>query len=148
MPAYITKKDLEDRLSPRRVADILDDANTGSASDDAIERLCADATAKVNGYLRGIYDLPLAEPVPEEVKRLTLDVAVAYAAQRHPEYVQRDWVTLIEAVDRELTALRKGFTRLDVVGPPEPGANQGATVSSGDVASPEARQVWQNMGDF
>lgn len=147
---YITQSQLEARLSAEVVRQIYDDDNNGSADASPIAQLLADASAKVASYLRGIYDLTaVAATPPAEVTRLALDVAVAYAAQRHPEYVRRDWQALMRAAEGDLEKLRKGTTRLDVVGSPEPGANQGGSVSSvtTDADGLPAR-VFDDMGDF
>jgi len=123
---YITKADLESRIGADTVRAIFDEDRDGDADDDKVTRLLKDASAKVAGYLRGIYPLAtIAANPPEEVLRLTLDVAEAYAAKRHSEYVQRDWEKLMLAAERDLKSLRRGETRLDVDGSPEPAANQG-----------------------
>jgi len=129
---YITQQDLEDRVSARVLREVLDDENVGLASADSVTRILKDASAKVAGYLRGTYDLTtVASVLPEEVVRLTLDVAVAYLAQRHPEVMRVDWTPLMEQADKELKALRRGDTRLDIEGPPEPPANTGGAVGEG-----------------
>ena len=107
---YIVQSDLEARLGAQRVRDILDDDNNGLADPAPVARILADASAKVAGVLRGIYDLTvIASAPPEEVKRLALDVAVVYAAQRHPEVVRRDWQPLLKAVTQDLEDLRTGM---------------------------------------
>jgi len=148
---YIVQADLENRLSAETVRQIYDDDNNGTADPGPIERLLADASSKVASYLRGIYDLTIvAANPPNEVKRLTLDVAVAYAAQRHGEYVRRDWEKLMKAAESDLMKLREGKTRLDVVGSPEPAANTGGTVSSTtiDPVTNLPGRVFDDMGDF
>lgn len=118
---YITQAELEARVSPAVVRRILDDATIGIADADAVTRIIADASAKVAGFLRESYSLDaVSASTPEEVKRLTLDVAVVYLRQRHPEFARGDWVELDRSVTRDLNSLRTGNTRLDVVGPPEP----------------------------
>lgn len=127
--AYWELSDLEDRLSAEVVLQILDDDNDGVVDVTPLERLQSDADAYVEGYLRGIYDLAVlrADP-PEQVKRLSLDCAAMRLARRHKEYVRHDWKQLKEDLDEELMLLRKGLVRLDVVGSPEPGANQGGSL--------------------
>ena len=128
--AYITQQDLEDRLGAEVVKQLYDDNLDGTADAGPIARWIKDATSKVDSYLRGIYALPLALPVPNEVSRLTLDVAEAMAARRHPNYVRRNWQELMAAAEKDLISLRRGTTRLDVQGAPEPGANQGGGPNS------------------
>lgn len=131
--AYITSTDLSARLSATKLARIYDDDRDGTADTDPVALLIADACSKVAGYLRGLYDLAVIEAAPpHEVVRLTLDVAVAMAAQRHPEVVRVDWVPLMQGAERDLERLRAGKTRLDVMGSPEPAANASGGFSEGD----------------
>lgn len=140
---YIVTADLEQRISAERLKQIYDDDNNGTADANAVVRLCKDASAKVAGYLRGIYDLTtIAAAPPEEVIRLTLDVAEAYAAKRHPEYVKRDWEKLMRAAESDLGKLRRGETRLDIDGSPEPAKNQGGATYDVPV------QIYDNDSDF
>lgn len=130
---YVTQKDVEDRISPVVVRRILDDRKSGAADPDAVSRVIRDASAKVAGTLRGIYDLDVvASNTPEEVKRLTLDGVHAYLCQRHAEFVKGDWVEMMKLWRADLKDLREGRTRLDVVGPPEPPANVGTEHVDGD----------------
>lgn len=130
---YIVQADLEARVSPIVVQRILDDTGVGSPDASALTRILKDASAKVAGYLRGVYDLTaLAAAPPEEVKRLTLDVAEVYLFRRFPEYARGDWAEMLKAVDRELTALRRGDTRLDVAPPADVPSNTGGEVSQGN----------------
>ncbi len=132
--AYIDQDDLESRVSAAVLRQILDDDLDGTVDAAPLEQLCADATSKVDGVLRNKYPTwpdDFASDVPNEVKRLTLDVAVAMLAQRHPEYVRRDWSALMKHAEDELNMLSLGERRLDVDGAPEPAANQGGMVWDG-----------------
>lgn len=136
MPAkYISKRDLEDRLSPLTVARILDDDGDGGADTNAVDRVVADAQSYVDARLKGIYSpIPLNKDggaVPNEVVRVTLDVAHAFMAQRHPEYVRADGMAMLARCHEQLTELRQGGARLDTDDAPEPGRNVGGIVHSG-----------------
>lgn len=135
---YITKADIENRLSKKVVVQIYDDDSDGRADADPIALLCADASSKVAGYLRPNYDLTVvASTPPHEVIRLALDVAVAYAAQRFPSYVKRDWEKLMKCAEGDLENLRNGTTRLDVVASPEP-----TTINVAAVVNSSPRRGW------
>lgn len=138
---YISLKALENRLSSAVVRRIYDDNNLGGVGQDdgPIVQLIKDAEAKFEGYCRGIYPLDaLRTAKPNEAVRMCLDAACAMAAQRFPRAAASlgPWVDLLKAVDAEMTGLRTGKTRLDVVGSPEPASNEGGYVSSGDVTDP------------
>jgi phage gp36-like protein len=135
---YIVLADVEGRLSKATVQQIFDDDDNGDPDADPIATLCADSSSKVASYLRGNYDLEVvASVLPHEVVRLSLDVAVAYAAQRFPSYVRHDWEKLMKAAECDLQKLRDGKTRLDVVAEPEP-----STVNVAAVVASSARRGW------
>lgn len=149
---YWVQADLEDRLSAEVVKQILDDNLDGAADATPVTRLQKDSSSKVDSYLRPIYGkaMPLAAPYPNEVIRLALDVAEALAAKRHPAYVRRAWKELMDAAEADLDKLRRGVVRLDVGVPPEPAANEGGSVRSGDPANPTPNPKFfaDGTGDF
>jgi phage gp36-like protein len=158
---FFTDAELAQRIGKDAVRALFDDNQDGVADTDNLTAIKRDATACVAGYMRGIYALPLEEPVSNEVKRLALDVAVAYAAERHPEYVRRDWRAAWEKVRQELCDVRNGKTRLDIspstnpaIAPSNVGGSVGTVVSSEQAngksatAAPEAGSFWGEMGDF
>ena len=152
---YITQADLEARLGASKIRRILDDSNVGEPDKTAVDQVIADSQSKVDGKIKGIYSpIPLnlnAGPVPTEIKRLTLDVAVAYLAIRHPEYVRVDGVRLLELADKELSALRKAESRLNTDAAPEPHSGVGGDVLAGIPATTTdtTRKFFINgTGDF
>lgn len=153
MPAhepYFTKAQLEARISAKTVREILDDNNDGNVDTDAVDQIRKDATSKVDGYLAALGILPLdPNNIPYEVTRLTLDVAVALAAQRHPEVMRKDWVALMKQAETDLKMLRENKTLLGPPPDPQP-ANQGARV--GETITSRTRDTpgshFEDMGDF
>lgn len=157
---FFTYAQLASRIGKDAVRALFDDNQDGVADTDNLTALKRDATACVSGYMRGIYSLPLDEPVSYEVTRLALDVAVAYAAERHPEFVRRDWRMLWEKVRQELCDVRNGKTRLDIsaatnpaIAPSNVGGTVGNTVAAdaeetGVATSTDVGSHWGNMGDF
>lgn len=147
---YITPVDVENRLSQQVVKQIYDDDESGDADAGPVAGLCADASSKVASYLRANYSLDaVAENTPYEVVRLTLDVATAYAAQRFPSYVKRDWEKLMKAAESDLMKLRDGQTRLDVTTSPEPSRTVGGIVyDSGPRMIVDSADGTSNQGDF
>ena len=152
MGTYITQTDLEDRLSAAVIRDILDDDADGFVDDNPLDRVIADAESYVEGFLRVAYDLEtvraLGTSVPNEVKRLCLDIATAYLWERHPEYIRADGDKLLMRARLELVDLRRGLTRLDIVGDPEPPANRGGEARSGDADEPTPVNAFKNPTDF
>jgi hypothetical protein len=93
----------------------------------------------VLSWLGNVYDVDLIDAQQQyEVVRLTKDVCRAYAAQRYPEFMRgADGFALMKQAERELETLRLGMTNLGTKAPPEPAANQGGEVLSGDPCNPE-----------
>lgn len=150
-PPLFTQGQLEARLSKTTVTRIFDDDNDASADSDPIAGLIRDATSKVRAWLGPTYDLDQIDPTKQdEVVRLALDVASAMAAQRHPEYVRIDGYKMMEQAERDLTTLRKGLTNLGIKTAPEPAANQGGEVESGDPDFPDIKPKFfiDGTGDF
>lgn len=151
MSARATKEQLENRLSAAVVARLYDDDNDGEADDDPLEQCLADASSKLDSYLAPLGVLPLIEPYPNEVIRLELDIAQAYAAQRFPEAVRQDWEKLMAQAEKDLDRLRMGKTMLGQR-PPDPAANHGGVVTSDDPTrepgDTTSQRRWDNMGDF
>lgn len=149
MSAYFTQADLEARIGTSILVACFDDDNDGEADATAIARIVEDASSYCDGYFAALGILPFQGDPPSTVKRLALDVAVAFVAQRHPEVLHRDWEALLKAASDELDGLRKGKTQLGLTAPDvEPAAN--AVHASGVSASDDCstQRQWDDMGVF
>lgn len=148
--AYATQAQLEARVSAYVVRRILDDNGDGTTDAAVLSQLLDEATSYVDGFLRAVYPLPLTT-VPNELVRLTLDIASAYLYQRFPEWAKgRDPFAMMAAARQELMDLRAGKTRLDIVGSPEPPANTGAEVRAGTLEGDAVTTHFflDGLGDF
>ena len=151
MSDYVTTAQVKARLSAAVVAQIYDDNNDGTEDTDPIARLTADATAWVKSWVYPIYqaNMPFLEPFEPEIVRTALDAVEWMAAKRHPEYVRRNWVELKESNRQDLIDLRN---RLRAIGsnpsgtPPEPAANEGGHIRSGDPLLPTVKEKWFSDG--
>ncbi len=156
--ARTSKAALEKRISPKALKRIYDDNHSGVSDTDAVTQCLEDAEAKVNSYLAPLGLLPFAEgQIPREVTRLDLDVAFAYAVQRHPEAMQsHDWTKLMEQAEKDLCRLRDGKTMLGTYPTaPDPPANHGGvrfesneTSESSTSTSTSGGGFWDSTGDF
>lgn len=114
---YFSSDELQSRLGHAVFTRALEDPSV-------VEELRQDASAKLAGVLRINYSLEaVAANTPREVVRIALDIAKVYVMQRYPELFPDTWVAYADQCTKELTALGKGQTQLDVTGTPEPAAN-------------------------
>lgn len=131
-PKYISEEALTAHVGAPALRRVLDDDNNGTADSNPLTLIIRNAEAFVEGYLRGIYTLPVT-PVPTELERLCLDVAHAQLALRHPEAFRSfDGAQAYERARQQCCDLRNGKTRLNVTSTPEPGANQGGSLASAE----------------
>jgi hypothetical protein len=151
----ITQAQLEDRISATTLQRCCDDDNGGTANVDVVKGLLEDGSSKVLSYIGPVYDVDLIDPVQQaEVVRLTKDVCQAYAAQRFPEVMRSiDGFKLMTQAEKDLKLLREGLTNLGIKTPPEPAANQGVRISSGDPQNPSKftprfSDNWGGRGGF
>jgi hypothetical protein len=157
---YVNVKLVEVKLSPDVVRRIFDDYNAGVVDKSAAGPLALaikDAESKFEGFCRGKYDLNVlrstvaATGEPHEAIRIVLEVVEAIAAKRFPRAMGRNWMELEASVNKELSDLRAGKTRLDVMGAPEPAADVGGYTSNGDqrdLGEPRDTTFNGNWGSF
>ena len=126
---WIEQADIENRLGAEGLRRAYDDDNDGVADTDPVTRLLTDACSFVGGRLGPQYSvdaIALMVTVPPEVIRLSLDCAVVYAYQRHPEVFRVDWEPYHKALLRECEDIRQGKSDLGVAAtPPEPAEQNG-----------------------
>lgn len=147
----VTAQNLRDRLGDDVVVRFFDHNSDSAADPPALASICADASSKVRGALGLVYDLDNFDPtIATELKRLALDAAIAMTARDFPAAVARNWIELMDQVDRDLAAVRKGMANLGTKQAPEPAANHGGDVTSGDPNDPCPKEHFalNGTGDF
>lgn len=147
----VTAADLRARLGADTVTRCFDHNSDSAADIPALDSICNDASSKVRGALGLVFDLDGFDPtIATELKRLALDAAIAMTARDFPAAVTRNWVELMDQVDRDLAAVRKGMANLGTKQTPEPAANHGVRVTSGNPLDPSnlPPKMSDNWGDF
>jgi hypothetical protein len=157
---YVDQTNVTVRLTSRVLIAIFNDEGDGSLStseEDAIEEFILDAESLVEQQIRKTYKTAgltwlraQGTSAPRAVKRMVLDLFEVFAYRRHPEYVRAEWQEREAAVRRDLEALRVRELELDTVSSPEPAANEGGTVESGDPddTTPAAKFFVNGLGAF
>lgn len=102
---YASTEDLTVRFGSEALDQLAARDDADAADAEVLARALADATAEIDGYLRGRYPLPLA-PVPAEVVRWCADIAhyrLWTGAREVPELVvevYRDTIRQLQATAR------------------------------------------------
>lgn len=87
---YLTQQKLEYNLSPGTVLALYDDQQNGTVYQPALEEVLNRASRWVDSFLSRVYvgPFPVTQtPVPEVIVQCTLEFAVSFSFERHPEYV-------------------------------------------------------------
>ncbi len=85
---YITQEELESFASDRTLLALA--GNNGQIDAELLERINADASAEIDGYLRGVYTLPLAEPTDPLLRTVCGDIMKFRLYKRRDEKAMPD----------------------------------------------------------
>ncbi len=123
--SYATREDLEKRFDAGQLATVADRDGDGVADPDVLDLALADATAEIDGWIGGVYALPLPS-VPPRLVAVACDIAFY---RLHPADVPEDVRRRYEDAVAFLRAVAEGRATLDIGGrEPAP--------------SPEPRVIW------
>lgn len=139
---YITREQVEARISSSALTRVYDDGNTGAQEADAIEQLRQDASSRVCASLPNNADpVAIEASTPHEIIRLSLDGAFVYAVMRHPEAFRVSWKEFWEIWTAELKDLKEG--KINLGNEPDPTPEEPPVAATGNfvfVSSP--RRGW------
>ena len=137
---YVTVADMEAELSEDVLDQIYDDDESGEADEAPLMADIREAQSVVESYLRGLYALPIPDPIPTILKTITKDIAAAYAERRHPEYARADGKARYDISIERLKEIRSRNMRFDVPAEPTAVSNEAFVV----ITSP--RRGWGEIG--
>jgi phage gp36-like protein len=141
--AYITQSDLTEQLSNTELIQITDDQRLGIVDPSVINKAIVSAESEVNGYLATRYAVPVAAPVPDLVKKLSLDITI-YNLYRRRKRISEDVRTAHEDALKKLEQIAKGMITLGI-NPLPAASTQG---SSGEVFGPDRVFDLDKLGNF
>jgi hypothetical protein len=150
----ITKEQAIAKLGQAMFTRIFDDNNDSAADKLSEEQMRADASDRVRGKLGPIYNPDLLTQLTAsqvgEIRRITLDNFKAMCADRRPTIVKQDPEVLFLRADRDLKDLRSQLANLGTNLAPEPAANVGCTVTSGNPDDPCPGEMFalNGTGDY
>ncbi len=84
--AYCTQTDIQNlELTPDELVDLTDDAGAGSVDPDKVAAAITRASADVDKYCAGRYDVPFAAPAPALVNGWACTLAAFYLHRNRPK---------------------------------------------------------------
>lgn len=131
--AYITQNDLLQRMTLKQLAQLTDDSGTTPASVNAtvVNGVLDEASAKVDGYCRNKYAVPLQQS--SEVAAIARDIAVYLVFSRRPGQIPSETRQRYEDAIALLKDISAGRAVLDQpVGQPAQSIAAAATLPSTD----------------
>lgn len=135
--ALFTATELSDFVGGDSVRRILDDNRDGTADAGPLAMTIKAASSHVlAGYYQTFDAVPEVGSIPARLNILALHAGKGYLAIRHEEYVRFDGYKILKYVDGEINDLVAGNRRIGET-PPDPAANHGGEVYSGDPDYPD-----------
>lgn len=126
---YITAEEFFAYIGKRALLQ-LTDSGTGTPDLELLEEVNEDAASELDGYLRGVYALPLPEPVDRIVRTLTADIMKFRLYKRRDEKnMPEEVLKLYKLTTDKLRDIQARRLVLDA-----PGIGQD-TISGGSVVS-------------
>ena len=135
---------LKERMPEQTIIDLTDDSGAGVVDQDVVDRAITDADTEIDSYLAGRYSVPVS-PVPDLLKRLSLDLAIEILYGRRPDY------DATEAVVRAAKNARALLVNISSRKAELPGVSEAETVTSsssgavfvsGDRLFTRSKQQW------
>lgn len=117
---YLTAVELESAIGNTRLREIADPENTGAVNATMVGEAMRSAQSTIDRYVGKKYTVPLADPVPELVRQLMIDLTV-YALKRRGRNMMTSEDTVDEALKLStLKDVASGAIVLDVTILPTP----------------------------
>jgi hypothetical protein len=110
--AYSNIDDLLLELSEQELINLT--RGTDEPDESVASRAIEFADALINAYLAGTYKLPLAEPIDELIKKISVDLAIVYLAENYFAYSSLPGVLVWKKIYaiKNCKDLQAGFLKL------------------------------------
>jgi phage gp36-like protein len=118
--AYLTAAELTAVIGTERLREIADPNNTGAPDATAIAEALRAAQSSIDSRIGKKYRVPLADPVPEVVRQLMIDLVAFRLKERNRNMVTVEDVASEQARQRMLEDIAAGKVVLDVATLPTP----------------------------
>ena len=118
--AYLTAAELTAVVGTERLREIADPQNTGAPDATAIAEALRAAQSSIDSRIGKKYRVPLADPVPELVRQLMIDLVIFRLKERNRNMVTVEDVAGEQGRQKTLADIAAGSVVLDVATLPAP----------------------------
>lgn len=131
--AYSTLTDLKKLLPEDSLIQLTDDEGAGVVNSERISEAIASAEAEIDAYCGGNYSVPFAAPVPDLVKKCSVDIAIYNLYSRRVEEIPETRSDRYKNAIRQLEGIAKGTISIGEATAPTAATNSDqAEISSVD----------------
>lgn len=118
--AYLTAAELAAVIGSERLREIADPNNTGAADPTVVGEALRAAQSSIDSRIGKKYRVPLADPPPELVRQLMIDLVIFRLKERNRNMVTVEDVAGEQARQKTLDEIAAGRVVLDVATLPTP----------------------------
>lgn len=112
--AYATLEDMKKLIPLESLMQLSDDEGLGAVNQSRVDEAIASADAEIDAYLGGRYAVPLAGPVPDVIRKVSIDMAVYNLYSRRVEEMPPVRLERYKSAVRMLESIAKGIVSLGV----------------------------------
>jgi len=130
--AYCTLDDIKKLIPEQVIIQLTDDENLGTVNQARVDEAIAQADAEIDSYCGGKYSVPFSSPVPDIIKKISVDIAIYNLYSRKVEEIPQTRTERYRNAIRQLEGIAKGT--ISIGEDPEPAipSQGGSEVSTND----------------
>lgn len=121
MGRYIAETDLDEYIEEKALIQLTDDDRSGHINSDRVDECIDGAEDEIDGYLSGLYTVPVTGTIPGLVKEFSVILACRRLYVRRG-MVPAAFVSVVEDAMKTLEKIAEGKIKLDIDGATEAGS--------------------------
>ena len=124
--SYSVEADIIKALPEETIIELTDDEETGDIFSPFVDEAISKADGEIDAYLVNRYTTPLAAPIPDIIRGISVDISIYYLYKRRVEEIPETRETSYKNAIRTLRDIRDGKMPLPVTEETEATASDAA----------------------
>lgn len=117
---YSTLDDIKKLIPEEIVIQLTDDEDLGAVNQARVDEAIAQADAEIDSYCGTKYSVPFSSPVPDIVKKISVDIAIYNLYSRKVEKIPDTRADRYKNAIRQLEGISKGLISIGEAEAPAP----------------------------